>query len=492
MNDVKRNYAEVLSSESPMGSTPDAHDDKKLHTKPGRKPIETEPKSKRTAQNRAAQRAYRERKERKMKDLEDKVKSLEDENIKATTEADFLKAQVDMLKNELARYRGHTDFSDLNLPTKVGNLSNPNTSKSGSYNFNSASSTASSAKSANSVQHTSTSSSLNDNSPRQFSVDFPWSKDNLMSLKSGTNVASSEYNANQQVPDLVSGSSSSTSPLNDNLLVSPDSSVSSASNPINVNTNLDFTSSFDEQLDPFCVKLNEACGTKQCPVPKTKRNDSRVSQSSIPNQFSSPFSNLVTPTPQNLNDIDYLSDPFFNQVGDPFSLDFNTTPSHNNEDPLSFLNDNNFDVSLAFGDPNPRHGKDELDPIALLTTEESIYDPLKDTSGVNVNFNFNDFVKSSLPSETTPKERNYTLTEPSINEEVAEDDDDDAVVPAPEQTIRCSEIWDRITAHPKYTEIDIDGLCNELKSKAKCSEKGVVINAADVNQLLEQSAMKRR
>ena len=130
--------------------------------------------------------AYRERKERKMKDLEDKVKSLEDENIKATTEADFLKAQVDMLKNELARYRGHTDFSDLNLPTKVGNLSNPNTSKSGSYNFNSASSTASSAKSANSVQHTSTSSSLNDNSPRQFSVDFPWSKDNLMSLKSGT------------------------------------------------------------------------------------------------------------------------------------------------------------------------------------------------------------------------------------------------------------------------------------------------------------------
>ncbi|KAK6462262.1 Bzip transcription factor Pap1 bound To Dna, partial [Scheffersomyces coipomensis] len=66
-----------------------------------RKPIETEPKSKRTAQNRAAQRAYRERKERKMKDLEDKVKNLEDKNIKVTTEADFLKAQVEMLKKEL-------------------------------------------------------------------------------------------------------------------------------------------------------------------------------------------------------------------------------------------------------------------------------------------------------------------------------------------------------------------------------------------------------
>lgn len=55
----------------------------------GRKPIDTEPKSKRTAQNRAAQRAYRERKERKMKELEDKVRLLEDANVRALTETDF-------------------------------------------------------------------------------------------------------------------------------------------------------------------------------------------------------------------------------------------------------------------------------------------------------------------------------------------------------------------------------------------------------------------
>jgi len=554
MTDVKRNYSEALSEDSPFADSPDAHDDKKLHTKPGRKPIDTEPKLKRTAQNRAAQRAYRERKERKMKDLEDKVKSLEDENIKATTEADFLKAQVDMLKNELARYRGHTDFTDLNLPTKVGRLSNPNNHKTstsssqGNYvpYFDSTSSTASLAKSSRSVHNASTLLSLvnNDSLPNQFSVDFPWSKNNLMSLKDNLNSNSNNLDSNilggnannfNNVPDLVSGSSSSTSPLNDNILVSPDSSVSSASNPINLNTNLDFTSTFDEQVDPFCVKLNEACGTKQCPVPKYKRSDSRVSAGSIPQQFNSPFSNLVTPASNNLNDVDYLNDPFFSQVGDAFNLDLsnteNSTNNNNNNnnttlssnvsnntintssavpassnntsiatpanasDPLSFLNDNNFDVSLAFGDPNPRQPKDEFDPIALLTTEESVYDPLKDTSGVNVNFNFNEFVKSSLPSEATPKERNYTLTEPSIHEESLQEedeDDDDAVVPAPEQTIRCSEIWDRITAHPKYTEIDIDGLCNELKSKAKCSEKGVVINSADVNLLLEQSAILKR
>ena len=104
MADVKRAYSQF--------DTPSDHVDKKLHTKPGRKPIETEPKSKRTAQNRAAQRAYRERKERKMKDLEDKVLLLEEQNIKVATESDFLKAQVDMLKQELARYRGTTDLLD--------------------------------------------------------------------------------------------------------------------------------------------------------------------------------------------------------------------------------------------------------------------------------------------------------------------------------------------------------------------------------------------
>ena len=52
------------------------------NNKSGQKPIDTEPKSKRTAQNRAAQRAYRERKERKMKELEDKVRLLEDANVR--------------------------------------------------------------------------------------------------------------------------------------------------------------------------------------------------------------------------------------------------------------------------------------------------------------------------------------------------------------------------------------------------------------------------
>jgi AP-1-like factor len=454
MTEVKRSISQV------GGADLRSNDGKKLHSKPGRKPVDTEPKSKRTAQNRAAQRAYRERKERKMQDLEDKVKMLEDENLKAATETDFLRAQVEILKVELARYRSEHNSTDLMLPTKVGKLSKPVT---GGYVPNFEYSTSSS--SSNKSDRLSLSGSIDNQSntsPRDnLTADFPWYQKNLtqqMTVNSSSNDSSTSNN---------------TSPLNDNLLVSPDSSVgvSVGIPPQNsIDNQLDFTS-FEEQVDPFCMKLNEACGTKECPIPKSKQdsfpntNDFNFKKSSVLNeypkenvdiqQYSSPFSNLVSPNSGNTN---FVNEPFFIE---------------NSEDPLKFLNDNNFDVDLAFSNRALEVPKqNEFDPISLLTTEESIYDPTKNED-VDVNFNFNEFVKSSLE-------------EPNQQEKPKEDED---VVPAPPRVMKCSEIWDRISSHPRYSEIDIDGLCNELKSKAKCSEKGVVINSSDVNFLIEQSAI---
>lgn len=492
MTDIKRNFSDIASPAN-LDDTKKLHVDTTTTTKVGRKPIETEPKSKRTAQNRAAQRAYRERKERKMKELEDKVRLLEDANVRAITETDFLRAQVDVLKNELAKYTGGSDFLDLNLPTKVGHLSHPN-------NHHSNVSTGTphgSISSSNSVasldnEKPSSASSVSNNSPG-FAFDNPWSKDNLQKLKQQQKVP-------QGVPDLVLGSSSSSTPLNDNLLVTPDSltSLSTSSKYTgqnNVPTNLDFTNQFDEQVDPFCVKLNEACGTKSNPVPKFKRSTSKTNTSTT---NTSPLAHLVSPESQQYNNptnAEFMNDPFFNGMGADYNFNFDTK-NGSIQDPLSFLQDDNFDLALAFGDPSPPGNEAEADPISLLTTEESIYDPLANnnnnnntnqlcstvkTDDVNTDFNFNDFVKKSLPE----KQEKGKYEPPSSSKITTIEEDE--VVPAPPQTLKCSEIWDRITSHPKYTELDIDGLCNELKSKAKCSEKGVVINTADVNQLLERS-----
>ncbi|CAJ0902891.1 22624_t:CDS:2 [Entrophospora sp. SA101] len=60
--------------------------------KAGRKPLTTTPNSKRKAQNRAAQRAFRERKERYVQELEDKIKELESVSAKSNHENEQLKS----------------------------------------------------------------------------------------------------------------------------------------------------------------------------------------------------------------------------------------------------------------------------------------------------------------------------------------------------------------------------------------------------------------
>lgn len=458
VNDSKRQH--------PEGGEPGlAHDDKKAHVKPGRKFVNTEPKSKRTAQNRAAQRAYRERKEKKMRDLEEKVADLEDKNIKAATEQDLLKAQIDMLKRELARHRGHLDFLDLLLPTSVGELTNPNPGRK----------------------------SLGESSTGNiaFNAEFPWSSKSLQSAKTYSDGSS------QHLPDLVSGSSSSTSP-NENSGVSPDSQSSgTAPNLLLIQLNLspqnqfNISPNYDEQLDPFCVKLSEACGTKQRPIPKYRRSLGPippVKEEEIPQPpQDTQYLTLFTPA-------EHPNDPFFQDTSE---YNFGFPANDNQGDLLSFYNDNNFDVSLAFGNPTNEleNRAEKPDAMAGLVTEESAYDPF---ASVNTDFNFNEFVKSSLPSDVSSRSNSeagvhrsalsvtsYNTNSPAIKEEPSKEE----VVPASGETMKCSEIWDRITSHPRYTELDIDGLCNELKSKAKCSEKGVVLDLKDVNKLIEKSVL---
>lgn len=408
MSEVKRHISEVLQTASPP--------DKKTHSKPGRKPVDTEPKLKRTAQNRAAQRAYRERKEKKMKDLEDKVKSLEDENIRLVTETDFLRAKVEMLKKELARYQGN-DTGGLLLPTSVGHLSNPNTG--GYMPLFEPPATAGSRAGNGVVSHSSLISLL--------------SKLDRLSLLEPQNL----------LPELV---------FAPGMLNLPDLDLTPGSQ-----VKVDFAGDFDEQVDPFCSKLGEACGTKEHPQPQSKSY--------------SPFSSLATP---NFD----LSDPFF--MGQT-------------SDPLSFLNDVNFDTSLAFKQPPPAIPEVPEDApvlgddIGFLTTQDLVYDPLTmettphtnsiSTPGsskeVNIDFNFNDFVKELLEPQ------HHSIT------------DEPEVVPALSKVLQCNEVWERITLHPRYADIDIDGLCMELKLKAKCSERGVVINQEDVNYFIEQLARKR-
>lgn len=517
MTDSKRNISEVAAASAFSQS----HEDKKAHTKAGRKPIDTEPKLKRTAQNRAAQRAYRERKEQKMRELEEKVKSLEDINVQMSTESDFLQAQVDVLKKELARYRGHLDFSDLNLPTKVGHLLNPK-SKTAAVDFdNSNYNNPARTNSLGNTLSTSLNGTTNGQSKSPTQNSHAAKKHGVAnysppSLKGDWNRYPGSASSGENAVD-NSLSSTFALPLNNNLLVSPDSSVGSLSIPIK-NEHLDLTSptggQFDELVDAFCALLNQACGTKACPVPKDLnkgytpsysgsdiRSDVRNMRGKTNNDFkgNSDFGGEYGNDGTNefgTNDFgtnfgpnDFGANNF--TANDGSNLDYNANPSAfaQNAD-LLFLLDSNLDMDLAFGNNVLPEGAyaEQQDPLAFLTTEESVYDPLGDGMYGKPQSNSGRY---EIKQEDTGF-GGLEKTGGELGSKVGEKESDDEVVPAPEKHIKCSEIWDRITSHPRYTDIDIDGLCLELKAKAKCLEKGVVIDLVDVNLLLEQSAMKRK
>ncbi|KAI9205136.1 uncharacterized protein BJ171DRAFT_598715 [Polychytrium aggregatum] len=118
-------------------STPEAEDPflapAPTKKKPGRKPSSTEPPNKRTAQNRAAQRAFRERKERYVKELEARVHQLENmqttteptSNVTLESENKILKQKVEELERENSTLREMTFTFKYAPPTTTMPLSSP-------------------------------------------------------------------------------------------------------------------------------------------------------------------------------------------------------------------------------------------------------------------------------------------------------------------------------------------------------------------------------
>ncbi|RAL67157.1 hypothetical protein DID88_007935 [Monilinia fructigena] len=96
--------------------------DDKSSKKPGRKPITSEPTSKRKAQNRAAQRAFRERKEKHLKDLETKVEDLEKASESANHENSILRAQIERMSLELREYKKRLSINGGMNRSPNGNL----------------------------------------------------------------------------------------------------------------------------------------------------------------------------------------------------------------------------------------------------------------------------------------------------------------------------------------------------------------------------------
>lgn len=429
-------------------------------SKPGRKPLDDEAKNKRTAQNRAAQRAFRERKEKKMKELEDKVDSLEQANTDSVVEAEFLRSQLLTLVNELKRYRP-AKASDLQVLDYLAKHERAEPTDK---------------EVEQSVQR-----------KKDFTFAFPW-KDrkeveaqfpspgsSMLSSSSASvnSAASPNNNKRRSTVSRSTSTSTSTAGWMDNVFYSDDAqqlpqfSVKSDSTGDSLFSNqFNFDDQFDEQVSQFCSKMNQVCGTKECPKPSVAPS-------------------AASPLPLT-NYWDTGASPAFGQQSfatPKIAADADTTPSSQPEMPF-------IDSSMAF----PTQNDDQALFFRTHRDENSLFAEFLDEAEPADNFVNENLINEEPAATSAPPTTNIittnttsTTTPQDSRPRPSADKDLNDVVPSRDgNLLKCSEVWDRITSHPKYTAIDIDGLCGELMTKAKCSEKGVVVQAEDVQRVLDK------
>jgi AP-1-like factor len=194
-------------------------------------------------------------------------------------------------------------------------------------------------------------------------------------------------------------------------------------NPITEEGNLAFGGK-----DYLCKQIQQACGCAEDPVP--------------------PILNM-----SNVKSLDYAADPGFDVNGINW---------------LAQQNNNTFDPML-FGDY--RETQDNVLSQDFGSFFNDAY-PLPDLGSPLHNYN-------DLTVDQAPKHDLMQQVEKSKN-------GFDEVVPDNDQPMTCNKIWDRLQSMEKFRngEIDIDNLCSELRSKAKCSEGGAVVDRKDVDKIL--------
>ncbi|CAG8572500.1 39380_t:CDS:2 [Gigaspora margarita] len=348
--------------------------------KPGRKPLTNTPSNKRKAQNRAAQRAFRERKERYVKELETKIEELESLSAKSAQENQQLKTLVEQLQAE-------------NYLLKQ----------------------------------------------TSFTFDFPLPKTNDQ-----TSVIDKDIN------DLVGTKSISTPSV-------PASNSSDPYTPPSSNT------SDDEPGSPNSVSDKNVDVTVSSPDNSSQVSSSKfdkLNKSSKPSVSGSTSSSHST-KPQSAEE---FCEKFTDGICKEINNSFDITGSPNGATDLNRLSS----AFTEYRDPTPFTPN-----IDGPFSESAPLPPLFEES-------FQDF--GSFAPMATPTDENKNPIHFSNKHEFASLEDIRS-----KKFLSCNKVWERIQQHPKFDDLEgdeIDQLCAELKSKAKCSGKGPVVPEEDVEAVL--------
>jgi AP-1-like factor len=416
----------------------------KVSKKPGRKPLTTEPTSKRKAQNRAAQRAFRERKEKHLKDLETKVEELQKASEEANNENQKLRSQVEKMTAELNEYKKR-----VGVPASTRSPMTMTSSR---------------------VFGTPMSSSLND---VNFQFEFP-----KFGVLPGTS-ATSNHPSKPSPPALIKRSSSDkASPSNQGHIQSPGQSSTYSQIGLDSQAKDDLAHMATNMFHPVVPNSNVSSGSRTSfdshSHAGTSHSSPSDSSASVGGPSSScgtspePYTNTgLTQSPAGFKPLDTMT-----TIGEEsanlssFGHDTSSFVNMNNND-FNWLPQNNFQFDpQLFGDY-----RDPSDNLLSGVLDDSLFNDVIDA----------DFITPyNLPLTVEPKK-------PDLIAQIDEAKNTDKL-DSNGQLLTCNKIWEKLQNCPKVQngDFDLDGLCSELQKKAKCSGSGAVVDEGEFRHVMKK------
>ncbi|KAL8676009.1 MAG: hypothetical protein Q9186_007427 [Xanthomendoza sp. 1 TL-2023] len=501
--------------------------------KPGRKPLNSsEPTTKRKAQNRAAQRAFRERKERHLKDLETKVDDLEKASEATNHENGRLRATVERLNTEVKEYRKRLSLNGGNYSPPTASVPQLNNTNNNDFHFafpkfgdlpgstfmnngslakvGSPNKSPSRTSSGNITTFAGAGSSTSGNERSPINgVASPTNQNESPSLASsmgGTQASSAVLRGNgtEDLNGLFSPSIlESASRNNSSDYMFPATSRPAASEPKQAST--DSSASSNKQrassssMSPSVSSLSHggmdsSCGTT--PEPSSDSQDYRKPTEGTLNTINEESARKV-PT-----------EDFCDEWATACGNNIDTVPrgvsqaDNGSVLPLTMMGTSSTDINGI--DWMARQNGGQFDPVLFgdyrETQDEFLNNDFFSEAFLNQDFS----TPFNMPEENAPGEPKKDLMQ-QVEEE--KEGGHDVVFPAgPKHYLTCEKIWlafrsglwllltpfsrDRLQQSEmgQSGEVDMDSLCSQLKAKAKCSGGGAVVEQKHVDAILGTSS----
>ncbi|KAK4229384.1 transcription factor PAP1-domain-containing protein [Podospora fimiseda] len=442
----KRSHPDDDEEENPGAKRRESED--KVAKKPGRKPLTTEPTSKRKAQNRAAQRAFRERKEKHLKELETKVEELEKASEASNREKELLRSKIDKMTVELNEYKKRVSaLANGSRPSYPGSV--PPFGSSFVQNLNDV----------------------------NFQFEFP---------KFGQLPGPGKFNTKKaSTPSTQRSNSGQLSPTEKTKdSASPTNSSSYSQVGLDSQTRNDIANMTSGLFSPplsttgygmnggsisLDSQFNGNGGATSTSSPSASSNSNMGGASSSCGTSPEPF----TQSPVGFKPVDTLS-----TIGEEYSGFNNSSQDFGfgNIDPnmdMSWLPQTDFQFEpQLFGD--------------YREPQENVLSQGLDDSFFNDALNVDFVTPYNLPITAEASD-----PKPGILDQIDAAKCEDLLTPSG-NLLTCNKIWEKLQNCPKVQngDFDLDGLCSDLQKKAKCSGGGAVVDEADFKNVMKKYLCK--